>query len=53
MSSLMTSGSGPLRSPVSRASMAATSSGVSAKSKTSKFSAIRCALTDFGIAQTP
>lgn len=49
----MLSGSGPLRSPVSRPSMAATSSGLSAKSKTSRFSAMRCALTDLGIAHRP
>jgi hypothetical protein len=38
---------------VSRASIVATSSALSAKSKTSKFSAIRCGLTDLGIAQKP
>ena len=33
--------------------MAASSSAVSSKSKTSKFSAIRCGLVDFGIAERP
>ena len=47
----MSSGSGPPRMPVSSASIAVISLGVSAKSKTSKFSAIRCGLTDFGIAE--
>ena len=52
-SSVMLSGSGPPRTPVSSASIAATCSGVSSKSKTSKFSAIRAGLTDFGIAERP
>ena len=45
------SGSGPPRTPVSSESIAATSSGVSEKSKTSMFSSIRCGLTDFGIVE--
>ena len=49
----MLAGSGPPRMPVSRASMAPTSSSVSWKSKMSMFSAMRCGLTDFGIAQKP
>ena len=49
----MTSGSGPPRTPVSSASMAATSAEVSAKPKTLKFSAIRVGLTDLGMADTP
>jgi hypothetical protein len=50
---VMSSGAGPPRVAVSRASIAATSSGVNAKSKMSKFSSMRCGLTDFGIAETP
>ena len=53
VSGLSASGSGPPRTPLSSASIAATSSAVSEKSKTSKFSAMRCGLTDFGIAQKP
>jgi hypothetical protein len=49
----MVSGSGPPRTPVSSASIAAISSGDSSKSKTSKFSAIRLARTDFGMAEKP
>ena len=49
----MYSGSGPPRMPVSSRSIAVTSSGDNAKSKTSKFSAMRCGLTDFGIAEMP
>ena len=48
-SRVMASGSGPPRWPVSRASIAASSSAVRSKSKTSKFSAIRAGLVDFGI----
>ena len=44
VSSVMSSGSGPPRMPVSRASIAASSSAVSSKSKTSKFSAMRAGL---------
>jgi hypothetical protein len=53
VSGLSSSGSGPPRTPVSSASIAATSVGSSAKSKTSKLSAMLCAFTDFGIAQKP
>jgi hypothetical protein len=48
-----TSGSGPLRTPVSSASMAATSSEVSEKSKTSMFSLMRSACADLGITDRP
>ena len=50
VSRVMLSGSGPPRTPVSSASIAASSSAVSSKSKTSKFSAMRAGVTDFGIA---
>ena len=53
MSGRGTSGSGPLRTPVSSASILDCSSAVSSKSKTSKFSAIRPGLVDFGIAERP
>lgn len=53
VSSVMLSGSGPLCTPVSSASMAASSSAVRSVSKTSKFSAIRAGLNDFGIAERP
>ncbi len=47
-SRVMTSGSGPPRTPVSSASIAESSSAVSSKSNTSKFSAIREGVTDLG-----
>jgi hypothetical protein len=47
-SSVMASGSGPPRRPVSSASIAAISSAVSSRSKTSMFSAMRLGLVDFG-----
>jgi len=49
----MLSGSGPLGTAVSRTSMAAISSLESSKPKTSKFSAMRATLVDFGIADRP
>ena len=52
-SRVMASGSGPPRLPVSSPSMAAISSAVSSKSKTSKFSAMRCGLVDFGMTKRP
>src|SRR6476620_3616921 len=53
LSRVMSSGSGPPRTPVSSASIVASSSGSSWKSKTSKFSRIREVVTDFGIACRP
>ena len=50
VSRVTASGSGPPRLPVSSASIAASSSSVSSKSKTSRFSAMRVGLVDFGIA---
>jgi hypothetical protein len=47
--SVIASGSGPPRRPVSSASIAVSSSLVSSKSKTSRFSAMRCGLVDFGM----
>src|SRR5215212_4247440 len=52
-SRVMLSGSGPPRTPVSSASIAAICSPESSKSKTSKFSAMRAGLVDFGIAERP
>lgn len=52
-SSVIESESGSLRSPVSRASIRASSSVVSSKLNTSKFAAIRSGLTDLGIAGRP
>ena len=49
-SRVICSGSGPPRTPVSRASIAASWSAVSSKSKRSKFSTIREGVTDFGMA---
>lgn len=53
VSRVTASGSGPPRTPVSRASIWAISAVVSSKSKTSKFSVIRATLVDFGITCTP
>src|SRR6185437_11914918 len=53
LSRVMASGSGPPRLPVSSLSMAATSSVVSSKSNTSKFSAMRWGLVDFGMTERP
>jgi hypothetical protein len=50
---VIASGSGPPRRPVSSASIAAISSGVSSKSKTSMFSAMRLGLVDFGDDRAP
>jgi|GEM_PF-2984822 len=47
------SGLGPPRAPLSSASIAATSSAVSPKSRMSKFSAMRAGRTDFGMAEKP
>jgi hypothetical protein len=47
------SGSGPPRLPVSSPSMATTSLVVSSKSNTSKFSAMRRCLVDFGMTERP
>src|SRR5215216_6266791 len=52
-SRVMLSGSGPPRTPVSSASIAAICSLASSKPKTSKFSAMRAGLVDFGIAERP
>src|SRR5690625_1866611 len=52
-SRVIESGSGPWRTPVSSASIRASSSPVSSKSNTSKFVAIRSGFTDFGIAERP
>ena len=46
-------GSGPMRSPASRRAIAAISSSLSSKSKTSTFSRIRSGVTDFGITTLP
>jgi hypothetical protein len=46
-------GLGPPRWPVSKLSIAASSSVLSSKSKTSMFSAMRCALVDFGMTERP
>src|SRR5208283_3208339 len=53
LSRVMASGSGPPRLPVSSPSMAATSSVVSSKPSTSKFSAMRRGLVDFGMTERP
>src|SRR5215216_3083201 len=52
-SRVMSAGSGPPRLPVSSASIAASSPAVSSKLETSKFSAMRCGLVDFGMAERP
>ena len=47
------SGSGPVRSPTSSASMAAISASVRWKSKTAKFSSMRSGVTDLGMTTLP